>query len=142
MGLDSKRIIKLQLVLYFLLSLLAFSVQADAEIAHTELKANAELKNEKIETLSDYKYYKFTVDSNYKGHKDIAIRTSLTEEVPWANPDIFLAKESEVPTNSTHQIACQSFGEDICTINKKEIKAGETWYVGVTCSLRNTRNSQ
>lgn len=39
-------------------------------------------------------------------------------------------------------LACTSFGEDICSINKNEIKAGEEWYVGVTCGANGNRDNQ
>jgi hypothetical protein len=29
--------------------------------------------------------------------------------------------------------ACHHLGDDICTLNRKEVKADEEWYVGVTC---------
>lgn len=67
----------------------------------TELKDGKELKNESISNIGAYKYYKFIVDKNFKGDRDVTIKTALTEEHPWANPDIYLAKDSKQP-NATH----------------------------------------
>lgn len=82
----------------FALSLLLL---VKAEVEHTEPKSNKELKKEVIKEANAYKYYKFKVDDGFKGDRDITIKTSLTEEHPWSNPDIYLAKDSTQP-NSTH----------------------------------------
>lgn len=92
--------------------------------------------------MSGFKYYSFVVDPNFSGDKDISIMTSLTDEFPWANPDIFLSRNVTYPNATDRDIQCSSFGQDICTINKNEIKPNETWYVGVSCNGANSRGSK
>ena len=68
------------------------------------LQPKNELKNQTIPNLTDYKYYKFVVDSNFNQTQDIAISATITEENPWANPDIYLAKEIKKPNSTSYQI--------------------------------------
>lgn len=87
-----------------LLLLVIAHTNAKEEVNYTELAAGQELKKEKIEGEGIYKFYKFQVEDGFKGDKDITIKTALTEEHPWSNPDIYLAKESKTPNITQHQI--------------------------------------
>jgi hypothetical protein len=87
------------------LIMLGLMMSVLAQHEHTELAKAVELKNEQINKIGDYKYYKFTVESGFKKDMDITIKTALTEEHPWANPNIYLSKTEHFPNaTSSHQI--------------------------------------
>ncbi|CDW91451.1 UNKNOWN [Stylonychia lemnae] len=127
----TKRTVKSQILALFLSSIALSSI-------HTAPTDNIDVKlgistSYFRQNAKEVKYYQVRMDpSKFSGKEDLIVK--VIESETQGDPDIYLSKTNNKPNSRANSdIACESSGRDVCTVNHKQLIKGQNIYIGVKC---------